>query len=55
LHRPHRKHSLLLSHIVLGVFTAALHSNGRSTDCIENTLFVVEACLLQVRVYRVVP
>jgi hypothetical protein len=40
-----RKTPSLLSRIVLGVFTAPLHSSGRGTDHIENSLSVVEACL----------
>jgi hypothetical protein len=46
LHGPHRKHSLLWSHIVLGVFTAPLHSNGHGVDHIENSLSIVETFLL---------
>jgi hypothetical protein len=45
LHWPHRKHCLLLSHIVLGMFTAPLYSNGCSVVHLENSLCVVEACL----------
>jgi hypothetical protein len=45
LHGPHEKHRLLLSHNVLGVFTAPLHSNGRGADHIENNLSIIEACL----------
>jgi hypothetical protein len=41
--RTPRKH--LLSHIVLGMFTAPFHSNGRGADRIENSLSIVEACL----------
>jgi hypothetical protein len=54
LHRPYGKLRLLLSPIVLGVFTAPLHSNGRGADHIENILSIVEECLPQARVYRVV-
>jgi hypothetical protein len=45
LHVPHRKHRLPLSRIVLGVFTGPLHSNGCSTDHIENSLSTVQACI----------
>jgi predicted transporter len=34
-----------LFRIILGVFTAPLHSNGRGADHIENSLSIVEACL----------
>jgi hypothetical protein len=53
LSRTPQKH-LPLSRIVLGVFTAPLHSNGRGVDHIETGLSIVEACLLQARVYQVV-
>jgi hypothetical protein len=54
LHGPHGKHRLLLSRIVLGLFTAPLHSNGRGSDYIENSFSIVDACLPRARVYRVV-
>jgi hypothetical protein len=53
-HGPHGKHRLLLSHIVLGVFTASLHSNGCGGDHIGNSLSIVEVCLPLARVYQVV-
>jgi hypothetical protein len=43
LHEPHGKHRLLLSRIILFVFTAPLHSNGRGADHIENNLSIFEA------------
>jgi hypothetical protein len=45
LHGRHGKHRLLLSRIILGVFTAPLHSNGRGADHVGNSTSVVEACL----------
>jgi hypothetical protein len=45
LHGPYGKHRLLLSRIVLGVFTAPLHSNDRGADHIEDSLSIVEAFL----------
>jgi hypothetical protein len=54
LHGPHGKHRVLLSRIVLAVFTALLHSNGPGADHIENSLSILEACLPRARVYRVV-
>jgi hypothetical protein len=54
LHWPHGKHHLLLSRILLGVFTAPLHSNGRGADNIENSLSIIEACLPRAPVYLVV-
>jgi hypothetical protein len=53
-HGSHGKHRLLLSRIVSGVSTAPLHSNGRDTDHIQNSLCIVEACLSRAHVYRVV-
>jgi hypothetical protein len=38
----------------LGVFTAPLHSNDRGADHIENNLSIVEECLPQTCLYRVV-
>jgi hypothetical protein len=55
LHRPHRKHRLLLSRIVLGVFTAPLHNKNRGAGYIENNLSIVEACLPQALVYQSLP
>jgi hypothetical protein len=46
LHGPHGKCRVLLSHIVLGLFTTPLHSNNRGMDNIENSLSVVEACIM---------
>jgi hypothetical protein len=40
--------------IVLGVFTAPLHSNNLGVDHIENSISVVEVCLLRACVYRIV-
>jgi hypothetical protein len=54
LHGPHGKHFLIISLIVLGLFTAPLHSNGLGSDHIENSLSIVEACLNRAPVYRVV-
>jgi hypothetical protein len=54
LHGLYGKHRPLLSSIVLGVLTAPLYSNGRSMDHTENSLSIVEASLLQARLYRVV-
>jgi hypothetical protein len=51
LNGPLEKHRLLWSRIVSGVFTAPLYSNGHGADHIENSLYIVEACLPQVRVY----
>jgi hypothetical protein len=45
LHGTRGKRRLLLFRIVLGVFTAPLHSNGRGTDHTENRLSIVEECL----------
>jgi hypothetical protein len=53
-HGPHGKHHILLSRIVLGVFTAPLHSNGCGTGHTENSLSIAEACLLRAHVYRVI-
>jgi hypothetical protein len=50
LHLPQRKHGLLLCRMVLVVFSAKLHNNGRGTDHIENSLSIVEACLPHARV-----
>jgi hypothetical protein len=47
LHGLHGKHCLLLSRIVLGVFTAPLHSNGRGEEYIENILLLTRVCLWQ--------
>jgi hypothetical protein len=47
LHSPHGKDSLLLSSIILGIFTAPLHSNGRGADHIENILSVVVALVYE--------
>jgi hypothetical protein len=52
LHGLHGNHRLLLSRIVLGVFTAPLHSNGRGADHTANRLsycpgfFKADTCLL---------
>jgi hypothetical protein len=40
LHGPHAKHRLVLSRIVLGVFTAALHSKVRGTEHTENSRYL---------------
>jgi hypothetical protein len=52
LHKSRGKHGLLFSRIVLGVFTAPLHSSGGGADNKENNLSIVEACLPRARVYR---
>jgi hypothetical protein len=44
----------MLSRIVLGMFATPLHINVRGTYRIENSLSIVEACLLRARVYQVV-
>jgi hypothetical protein len=49
----HGKQHLLLSRIVLRVFTAPLRSNGRGADHTEKSFSIVEACLQPARVYRV--
>jgi hypothetical protein len=49
-----QKTQLLLSPIVLCVFTAPQQSNGRNADHIENSLPTVGAFLPRARVYRVV-
>jgi hypothetical protein len=54
LHGLQGKHRLLLPLIVLGVFSAPLHSNGRGADHIDNILTTAEECLPRERVYRVV-
>jgi hypothetical protein len=51
LNSSHGKHCLLLSCIVLDIFTAPLHSNGHGMDHIENILSIARAftagmCLL---------
>jgi hypothetical protein len=53
LHGLHLKHRLLFPHIVLDIFTALLHGNGRGADHIENNLPIAEACIPRERVYRV--
>jgi hypothetical protein len=49
IHGLHGKHRLLLLRIVLEMFTAPLHSNGRGADHIENSLSIVDACLPRAR------
>jgi hypothetical protein len=44
LHGPHGKHRLLLTRIVLGVFTTPLHSNGRGADHTEDNLLLRRVC-----------
>jgi hypothetical protein len=39
LHGPQEKRRLLLSRVVLGVFTAPMYNNGRGADHIENKLY----------------
>jgi hypothetical protein len=46
LNGPHWKQHLLLSRIVLCVFTAPLHSNGCGANQIEKSPSIVEECLL---------
>jgi hypothetical protein len=54
LHGPHGKRRLLMSGIVLGLFTAPLHSIVRGADHIENNISIVEVCLPRARVYQVI-
>jgi hypothetical protein len=54
LHGPVVKHRFPLFRIVLGVFTAPLHSNGHGAYHVEISFSVAEACLPRARVYRVV-
>jgi hypothetical protein len=52
--KPKVNARLLLSSILLGVFTALLHNNGRGANHTENNLSIVEAYLPRAGVCRVV-